>query len=151
MASPHYTPTGAPIQGAFGQSLAIRDEFQAIETAIQVMNSIPITLQWNDANGSDPGASLFVVVPWACNIVAAYAVNHAANAGADNVLTIEINGVLVTMPVFEFDVADTVDTVISSVPTAQNSVAAGGSIEVITDAGGSSVMPVTVTLVLERT
>jgi len=151
MGSPHYTPTGAPIQGSFGQSKSMRDEFEAIETGIQVMNQIPVTLQWNDANNGDPGSSLFVVVPWACQIVAAYAVNQVANGTAATVLTLEINTIAVVHPTWEFADTDTIDTVISTVPTASNVVAAGGSIEVITDNGGSTVMPVTVTLVLERT
>ena len=66
-------------------------------------------------------------------------------------LTLELEGTLVTQPTWQFGSTDAVDTVVSSVPTALNAVVAGNAIEIITDGGGGSVMPGTVTLVIERT
>lgn len=148
MGSPHYTPTGTPAAGSKGQSSAMRAEFVAVESGIQVMNSIPVVVNFADFNTA---ASKYVAVPWACNIVGAYAVNEVANTTTATVLTLEIATVLVTQPTWEFGSTDAIGTVASSVPTALNSVAAGGSIEIITDGGGAPVMPGAVTLLLERT
>lgn len=148
MAAPHYVPSGAPISGAKGQSSVMRAEFVAIETAIQVMNALPFVVNFDDFNTA---ASKFVAIPWAGNIVGAYAVNDVANTTTATVLTLEIATVLVTQPAWQFGATDAIDSVISSVPTALNAVAAGGSVEIITDGGGSPVMPGTVTLLIERT
>jgi hypothetical protein len=44
MGSPHYTPSGAPTQGAAGASADIRSEFTAIEAGLEVLNEYPIAL-----------------------------------------------------------------------------------------------------------
>jgi hypothetical protein len=152
MAAPHYVPSGAPIQGAKGQSQIIRTEFVAIETAIQVMNSIPFVVSFEDLNTNVPSAkSKFVSIPWAGNIVGAYVVNSVANSTTKTVITLEIATVLVTMPALEVAITAAIGTVASAVPTALNSVAAGGAVEVITDGGGAPPMPGTVTLLIART
>lgn len=148
MAAPHYTPTGTPASGAKGQSSAMRTEFTAIETGIQAMNAIPFVVNFDDFNTA---ASKFVAIPWAGNIVGAYAVNEAANTTTATVLTLEIATVVVTQPTWEWGSTDALDTVIASVPSALNAVAAGGSVEIVTDGGGDSVMPGSVTLLIERT
>ena len=148
MAAPHYTPSGVPVQGGKGQSITMRNEFTAIETGIQAMNSIPFVVQFDDLNTA---ASKYVVIPWAGNIVGAYVVNEVANTTTKTVLTLEIATVLVTMPAFEVAVTAAVGDVGSSVPTATNAVAAGATIEVITDGGGTPVMPGAVTLLIART
>lgn len=148
MAAPHYTPTGAPASGSKGQSSAMRAEFAAVEAGMQVMNAIPIVVAIDDFNAAD---SKYVVIPFAGNIVAAYAVNEAANTTTPTVLTLELATVLVTMPAWQFGATDALDTVASSVPTALNAVAAGASVEIITNGGGAPVMPGTVTLLIERT
>jgi hypothetical protein len=126
----------------------MRTEFVAIETAIQVMNSIPFVVSFDDLNTA---ASKYVVIPWAGNIVGAYAVNEVTNTTTATVLTLEIATVLVTMPAWQFGSTDAAGTVVSSVPTALNAVAAGGAVEVITDGGGAPVMPGSVTLLIRRT
>ena len=152
MASPHYTPSGAPAAGSKGQSSVMRSEFALIETAMQVMNSIPLLLTHENLNTAVPAdQSHFVAVPWASKIVGAYAVNQATNATNPTVLTLEIGGTLVTMPAWQFGSTDVAGTVISSVPTALNILAAGEAVEIITDGGGSSSMPGAVTLLIERT
>jgi len=148
MAAPHYTPSGVPVTGSKGKSSDLRTEFAAIETGIQAMNSIPIVVAIDDFNTP---ASKFVAIPWAGNIVGAYAVNEVANTTTLTALSLELETVVVTMPTWEFGSTDAVDTVISSVPTALNAVAAGNAIEIITNGGGSPVMPGTVTLLIERT
>lgn len=148
MGAPHYTPSGTPTSGSKGQSSAMRTEFGLIEAAMQVMNSVPFVMTFDDLNTAK---SRFVAIPWAGNIVGAYAVNDVANTTTATVLTLEIGGALVTMPTWEFGSTDAIGTVISSVPTALNAVTAGGSIEIITDGGGAPVMPGSVTLLIERT
>jgi len=152
MADPHYTPSGTPVSGSKGQSSAMRAEFDLIEAGIQVMNSIPFLVTHENLNTTVPAdQSHFVAVPWAGNIVGAYAVNQADNATNPTVLTLEIGGTAVTMPTWEFGSTDVAGTVISSVPTALNVLAAGEAVEIITDGGGSSSMPGAVTLLIERT
>lgn len=148
MASPHYTPSGTPVSGSKGHSSAMRTEFTAIETAMQVMNSIPFVVTFDDLNTA---ASRFVAIPWAGKVVGAYVVNDVANTTTKTVLTLEIATVLVTMPALEVAITAAIGTVASAVPTALNVVAAGGAVEIITDGGGSPVMPGTVTLLIERT
>jgi len=148
MAAPHYTPSGVPVQGSKGQSQSMRTEFVAVETALQVMNSIPFVVQFDDLNTA---ASKYVVIPWAGNIVGAYVVNEVANTTTKTVITLEIATVLVTMPALEVAVTAAIGTAASAVPTATNAVAAGGTVEVITDGAGAPVMPGTVTLLIART
>ena len=148
MGSPHYTPTGTPVAGAKGQSSVMRTEFTAIETGIQAMNSIPFVVTIDDFNTA---GSYFVVIPWAGEIVGAYAVNKVANTSTETVLTLELETVLVTQPVWKFGATDAIDTTIASVPTATNAVVAGNAVEIITDGGGDSVMLGTVTLLVQRT
>ena len=148
MTAPLYVATGKPTQGSKGQSKVIRDEFAAIETAVDLLNAIPFVVTFDDLNTA---ASKFVAIPWAGNIVGAYAVNEVANTTTATVLTLEIATVLVTQPAWQFGATDAIGTVVSSVPTALNAVAAGGSVEIITDGGGAPVMPGTVTLLIART
>jgi hypothetical protein len=148
MAAPHYTPTGAPVSGAKGQSSVMRSEFTAIETGIQAMNSLPLVVTFDDLNTAK---SRFVTAPWDGKIVAAYAVNDVANTTTATVLTLELGGTAVTMPTWQFGATDAIGTVASSVPTALNTFSAGDAIEVITDGGGTPTMPGSVTLVIERT
>ncbi len=148
MADPHYTPSGAPATGSKGKSSDMRTEFTAIETALQVMNKIPFVVTIDDFNTA---GSYFVAIPFAGKIVGAYAVNKVANTSTATVLTLELEGTLVTQPTWQFGATDAVDSVVASVPSALNAVVAGDAIEIITDGGGGSVMPGTVTLVIERT
>jgi len=148
MGSPHYTPSGTPVSGAKGQSSAMRTEFDLIETGIQVMNAMPFVVTIDDFNTA---GSYFVAIPWAGLIVGAYAVNKVANTSNATLLTLELEGNLVTQDAWEFGSSDAVDTVVASVPTTLNAVVAGDAIEIITDGGGGSVMPGTVTLLIERT
>ena len=148
MAAPHYAPSGTPASGSKGQSSAMRTEFTAIETAMQVMNSMPFVVTFDDLNTA---ASRFVAIPWAGNIVGAYVVNDIANTTTKTVLTLEIATVLVTMPALEVAVTAAIGTVASAVPTALNAVAAGGAVEIITDGGGAPTMPGSVTLLITRT
>ena len=149
MAAPHYTPSGKPIQGSEGNSKELRDEFGLIETAMQVMNEFPETLWFVDANSDDPR---YVPVPFAAKIIRVYVVISEANATTSTFFTIEIAGVLVTLDsTLEFSAAAGAGSVQSAKATALNIVTAGGSIEVISDNGGSSVMPASITLILQRT
>jgi len=148
MASPLYVPTGAPVQGAKGASLSMRNEFIAIETAIDVLNAIPFPVTFADLNTA---ASRYVVIPWAGSITTCYVVNSVANTTTKTVITLEIGGTLVTMTALEVGATDAVGTVNSQSPSALNTFSAGAAIEVITDGGGAPVMPGEVTLLIART
>ena len=148
MAAPHYTPSGKPVQGSNGSSKDLRDEFALVETGIQVMNALPMTVNFEDINTA---GSAYIVVPWSCKITKIYAVNALANTTNPTVLTPKIASVAVTGGGLTFGATDAEETVVSSTPTAANTVAVGGSIEIATDGGGGSVMPAVITLLLERT
>ncbi len=147
MGSPLYTPSGAPVQGSKGASQSMRNEFSLVETALDKLNAIPFFVSFEDLNA--PG-SRYVAVPWAGSIVGCYVVNSAANATAQTVITLEIGGALVAMPALAVPSAAAIGTVNSAVPTAANTFSAGGSVEVISNGGGTSVMPSNVTLLIAR-
>ena len=136
------------MQGAQGSSKDLRDEFELVEDGIQVLNEFPLIVGFDNFNAA---GSKFVNVPWAGKIVRVWAVNSAANATAATVITLELSGVLVTMPALSFGSADPAETVISSIPTALNIVTSGAAIEIISDGGGSTIMPATIMLIVQRT
>lgn len=143
-----YTPTGSPVQGAKGSSKSMRDEFALIQTAIADLDKVILTLDFVDVNTA---GSRFVVTPFAGNIAAIYGVNAIANTTTATVITLEIGGTLVTMPALQWGATDAIDTVISSLPTAQRALALGGALEIITDGGGAAVVPASFTVLIDRT
>lgn len=94
--------------------------------------------------------SVYVVVPHAGTIAAIYATNYAANATTKTVLTAKIATVAVTMPAFEIAVTQAAGTASSTVPTAANTLTAGQVLELISDGGTSTVMPVMYTILVTR-
>jgi len=150
MASPHYTPSGKPIQGADGISKDLRDEFALIETGIAVLNRYGIATYFEDLNTA---GSKFVPVPFSCLLVQATAVINQANATTETIVTFEIGGVLVVMDSsgeLTFTSGASSGSVASAVPASNNQVTVGTPIEVITDGGGSTTMSASVTLILQR-
>jgi hypothetical protein len=149
MADPYYTPSGNPAQGSDGDSSVLRTEFGLIETGIEVLNTYALNVHWEDANTA---GSRYIAVPWSCQIESVSIVIDEANGTTDTVFTLEIGGVEVT-----FDAALTIaDTDIkggqvTALATALRGVAAFGAIEVITDGGGSTVMPARVGINVSRT
>jgi len=97
-------------------------------------------------------ASSWVVSPYAGDIVAIYTVINGTVTDADAAITFEIGGSAVTggaiTIAYSGSVAGTVD---SSTPTAANTVAAGGAIEVITDGGSTGAALAVVSIVIQRT
>ena len=148
MASPHYTPSGKPVQGSHGTSKDMRDEFELVETGIENINEWILTITYEDINFT---ISEFVTVPWACKIKQIWGVNSAANSVAETIITIELGGVPVTMPVFKWAATAPVETVITSIPTTGNVLSAGAAIQMVSDRGGSAVVPAVFTLLLQRT
>lgn len=148
MAAPHYTPSGNPVQGSAGDSAEFRTEFGLIETGIQVLNAIPVIGFMADANIV---GQIFVPVPWACRLIKIYATNNVANTTAVTILTPKIGGTAVTDGGMTFGAADAIGTILSATPTALNTIAEGQALEIETDGGGASVMPVNITMLVERT
>ena len=150
MGAPFYTPSGNPIQGSDGDSKDIRDEFALIETGIEAVNQYPLSLRFADLNTAQ---SLWIPVPWAAQILGVSAVPSDANSTTDTVITFEIAGVLVVMDSNgELTIADTASAGVESTatPESANQVTSGGSVEIITDGGGSGVMRGTVMMILAR-
>ena len=147
MTAPLYVPSGNPLSGSKGASKIVRDEFTAIETAMDLLNAIPFTVTFDDFNTA---GSKFVVMPWAGSITTCYVVNNIANTTTKTVITLEIGGSLVTMTALEIAITAAIGTVSSQSPSAANTFTAGQAIEVITDGGGSPVMPGEATLLIAR-
>lgn len=94
--------------------------------------------------------SYFVTNPILGDIIKMYITIDNAITVADATVTLEIGGVLVTGS--SCTVAFTgsaAGSVFSSTPSANNTVAAGGSIEIITDGGSTTACEATVTLVID--
>jgi len=106
-----------------------------------------IQVDFTDAGTS---GSTFVVAPHAGTIVGFHAVNAVANATVKTVLTAKIATVLVTTPAWEVLITQAAGIASSSVPTANNVVTAGQVVEILTDGGTSSVMPLRATIVIAR-
>lgn len=111
------------------------------------LNQYSINVDFADANTA---GSIFVVATHAGSIVNMHAVNSVANTTAATVLTSKIAGVTVTQPAWTIAITQAAGTVSSSVPTATNVVTAGQAIEIITDGGGTPVMPTSITIVISR-
>jgi hypothetical protein len=148
MAAPHYTPSGDPVQGTAGSSAEFRTEFGLIETGIQVLNAIPVIGFMSDANTL---GQIYIPVPWACRLIKIYAVNSIVNTTTATILTPKIGGTAVTDGGMTFGATDAVGTILSATPTALNTIAEGQALEIETDGGGTPVMPVNITLLVERT
>lgn len=106
-----------------------------------------ITAYQADANTA---GSVFVVAPHAGSIVGLHATNYVANTTTKTILTAKIATVLVTAPAWEIAVTQAAGVASSSVPTATNVVTAGQVIELISDGGGTPVMPVMYTVLISR-
>lgn len=83
MPSPHYTQTGNPRGNIFGSSKTVREEFAAIETGLEVMNSIPMVfIDW-DNTGNGVSINKYFVIPFDCILTHVHIVNcdaiHATN------------------------------------------------------------------------
>jgi hypothetical protein len=152
MGAPHYTPSGKPTSGAPGSSEDLRDEFSLIEAGIEVLNEYPIYIFFDDLNTAE---SRFAVMPSTCVFTAASASISVNNSTTDTIITFEIGGVLVTMDSGgELTIPSNgiVGGVYGpAVPASGNALAANQAIEIITDGGGSSVMPGYVMLTIKRT
>jgi len=150
MAAPHYTPSGAPIQGADGTSKDLRDEFALIEAGIEVLNRYALNAYFADLNTAQ---SLFVPVPFSCQIVLCTGAIHDANGTTDTIVTFEIGGVLVVMDSngeMTFTSTAGAGSVAGATPASNNQVTVGTPIEVITDGGGSTTMKAHIQMVLRR-
>lgn len=115
-------------------------------TAVE-LNQYAVSVDFADANTA---GSIFVVAPHAGNIVGLHAVNAIANTTTKTVLTAKIATVLVTTPAWEIAITQAAGVVSNSIPTAANVVTAGQVIEIITDGGGTPVMPTSITIVISR-
>lgn len=149
MGSPHYTPSGKPVAGSAGSSQDIRDEFALIEAGIDELNYYPMCLRVDDINTAQ---SWFIVVPWSCTFEEAHVIQYAGNATADTNFSFEIGGIAVTMSTaLVVAAADNIYTVNSGVASAANSIVSAQALEIITDGGGTGVVPAGITLLFRRT
>lgn len=150
MAAPLYTVTGKPVQGARGSSKVLRDEFAAIETAVDLLNAIPLFAFADDLNTAD---SFWIPTPgWAGTVEALFAVNYDANTTTATVLTAELGGTAVTLSgTWQFGATDAAGTQVTVTGTAANAFTAGQPIEIISNGGGAPVMRTMLCALVART
>jgi len=73
--SPHYTQSGKPRSNVFGSSQDMRDEFEAIEAGMEVMNGIPfVFMDWNNT-GAGGDIFKYFAFPFDCEIKYVHLVN----------------------------------------------------------------------------
>jgi len=95
------------------------------------------------------GSSAWVVCPYAATIETIYAVSDATTTGTA-ALSFELDGTAVTDGGISI-AAGAAGVVGTATPTALNIVAAGATIEMITDGGSTNAAVGTVTFVMQRT
>lgn len=136
-----YTSTGGPVAGSFGRSGVQRDEFDLIEAALYKLRAVYLQNAMADANTA---GSLFFIVPetWNGAITLLSANNFVTNTTGACGYTVEINGVAVTHATWEHGSTDTAGTLAEVSPTGANEIEGGDRVEIISDGGGSPVMPV---------
>lgn len=149
MGSPHYTPSGTPAAGSAGNSSAMRTEFTAVETGMQVLNSIPMVSQIEDANTA---GQIYVAVPWNCLVtkVLICAGANQASGGATG-FTLKIGGTAVTDGTGTLATDALIGTVVTITPTALNALLQDGALELEYDGGGTPTQPCVVTFLFQRT
>ena len=148
MANQLYTPSGKPAAGTLGSSAELRAESVLVEAAFDIINVSHFLLTWDDFNTI--GSRSFVA-PFNGDITLLEWVIDANNATTDTIITVEIATVLVTMPALTQALADVAGNIETSVPTALNAFLDGDRIEVISDGAGSSVMPGSIMVYVNRT
>lgn len=119
----------------------------AISATATELNQYAVTVDFADANTA---GSIFVVAPHAGSIVGLYAVNAVANTTVKTVLLAKIATVTVTAPAWEIAITQAAGVASSSIPTAANVVTAGQVIEIVSDGGGTPVMPTSITIAISR-
>ena len=150
MASPFYTPSGVPVQGADGASADIRTEFGLIETGIDTLNLNALSAYMPDMNTA---GSIYVVVPFSCQVTLIQGVLHATNSVADTTITFEIGGTPIVMDAsgdMVFEDTATVAAIQTATPVSANQIANGGLLEIVTDGAGTNTVPVHFTITIQR-
>ncbi len=96
--------------------------------------------------------SNWVVTPYACTVEKIYSVIDTAisSAGAA-AISFEIGGTAVTGAGYNIALSSGAGTVDSSTPTALNTLAAGGALEMITNGGSTNASKAEMTIVCKRT
>ena len=117
--------------------------------AVRNANLMPVYTSIPDV--STPG-SYFVAAPLLGKIVAIYVTLDNAITIANSIVSAKINGVAVTgSPVTVTFAGSAAGSTYSSTPSGANTVAQGGSIEILTDGGSTTTARAAVTLVLDVT
>lgn len=119
----------------------------AITSTAAELNQYAINLYMADANTA---GSAYVVAPHAGKIVGLQVTNYVANTTVKTVLLAKIATVIVTAPAWEIAITQAAGVASNVVPTAANAITAGAVIEINTDGGGTPVMPIMVTILIER-
>jgi len=134
-----YIPSGTPVADSSGSSSLMRDEFNLIQAGFTVLSTEFFLLTWDDFNTA--GSRSFVA-PFAGTISVIKIINDLANTTTATILTFEIGGTLVTATAGHTIASDqAVGTVGTYTPTATNIVAENNRVEVISNGGGTPVMP----------
>lgn len=138
-----YTSSGLPAAGGFGRSSVPRSEFDLIEAGLYKLRRFVLPVQFEDLNTAASRWTHQGAI--AGKITRVTVIPFANNSSAATNITVELNGTAITMPTLQVGAAGVAGTPVSVVPTAANqlsaTISAATAIEVITDGGGSGVMP----------
>lgn len=117
-----------------------------ILATVKNRNIVPLTVYIDDISTAQ---SVWVVPHIAGVISKVYVTLFSSINTANSVVTLEINGVLVTMPTLTITHAGSVaGSTYNSTPSGTNTVASGTPIEIITDGASSGVAKALVTIVM---
>jgi hypothetical protein len=123
------------------------DEDAINTSSIKNVNKMYLTYEITTLN---PAASYFMVVPVAATLEKIYSVIDGAITGANNVMTFEIGGTLVTNGTVTItqsgSAAGDVD---EAIPTATNVLTAGQALEIISNGGASNDIKCTLSFVFD--
>lgn len=126
------TASAGTIQVANGAGSAVwTDKFATIKNS----NLVVIPTRFEDISTA---ASVWAVAPIAGKIAKVYVVLNNAITTANSIVTAKINGVSVSsLSITVTQAGSAAGSVFSGTPSGNNTVAAGGAIEIITDGGAT--------------
>lgn len=139
--------TISPTAVNVGTGIALQLDGTAVTATATELNQYTVTAFMADAGTA---GSTYVVCPFAGDIKKLSVVNWVANATTGTVYLAKIGGTNVTAPSWTHGTTDAAGTGVTVVPTAANTVTAGQVLELASDGGSSSVMPVMFSVTIER-
>jgi hypothetical protein len=150
-----YSSGNRPPAGGFGRSGDIRTELDLIEAGFYKLKRTIVQVYFEDANNGVQTRSVLQPTTRAGTVARISVTPQANNSGAPTVFTAAIGSAPITMPTLQLSASAAAHEPVSVVPTDLNSydpstiIANNRTLRITSDGGGSSVMPVMVTIEIE--